>query len=203
MDKIQKINRDYYDKNAAQWAMAKTHSFYSEKEFRKFVSFAKTGAKIIDIGCGHGRGVPLFLGIGRKLKYKGLDISKKFLKIARSRYPQLKFYQGNLLEKKTLPKKKYGGFWAAATLQHVPEKDWPTMFDNIESILNKRAAGYFSLPDDRPDRLPAEDPRYFTVLPTSQIKKILAKRGWKILATGILPATRGTTIWRWYIVRIK
>jgi len=202
MDKIQQVNRDYYDKNAEKWAAAKTHSFYSEVEFRRFVHHTKSGATILDIGCGYGRDVPLFLGIGRKLKYEGLDISKSILNIAKSRFPQLKFYKGNLVEKKTLPKEKYGGFWSAATFQHIPEKDWSVMLENLESILNKDAIGYFSLPGDRPNPASAEDSRHFTVLTDRKVRDILDIHKWKVLETGTLPATRGTAVWRWYIVRL-
>jgi len=59
-----------------------TPPFPETKEFSLFVKYLKPGAVILDVGCGYGRDVPLFLGIGRKLKYEGLDISRKFIKIA-------------------------------------------------------------------------------------------------------------------------
>ncbi|HUD02701.1 MAG TPA: class I SAM-dependent methyltransferase [Candidatus Paceibacterota bacterium] len=200
MDKVQRVNQKHYDTHASSWANSKTHSFYSEKEFRKFVVHLKGKATVLDIGCGHGRDVPLFLGIGRKVSYEGLDISKKMLAIAKSHYPQLKFYQGNLLEQKSLPKKKYEGFWAAATLQHIPEKDWDVMLTNISSIMKRGAIGYFSLPDDRPNPVSKKDPRHFTLLSEKQVRSMLKEKGWKIVKKGTLPATRGTTLWRWYIV---
>ncbi len=49
MDRIQKINRDYYSKKALAWTTAKTHSFYSEHEFRKFVHYLKDGTSVLDI----------------------------------------------------------------------------------------------------------------------------------------------------------
>lgn len=202
MDKIQKINADFYNKNAVDWTSQKTNSFYSEKEFRQFIKFFKKGDAIIDIGCGHGRDVPLFLGIGSKLKYEGMDISSEFLKIAKSRYPNLHFYKSNILEAQTLPKKKYVGFWAAATLQHIPENDWPIMLVSLEKISKKGAIGYITVPEDRPNSSSESDPRHFTVFTSNQFKTLVSSRKWKVVKSGILPATRATSVWRWFIVKL-
>lgn len=63
--------KEYYNKNAEKWAEKKFHSFYHEKEFRMFCSYFNTGDRILDIGCANGIHVPLFLGIGRDIKYEG------------------------------------------------------------------------------------------------------------------------------------
>ena len=202
MDKVQKVNQKYYNANAKRWAEIKTHSFYSEKEFKKFVTYFKNGAKILDVGCGYGRDVPLFLGIGRKLKYEGFDISEKFLDIAEARYPQLKFHCGNLLQIETLPE-GFDGIWAAAVLQHVPEKDWSVMLDNLEKILNKRGVIYFTLPEDRPNPASKEDPRHFSLFTKAKVHTIIKDRKWTLMEEGILPATRGTSKWRWYICKFQ
>ncbi len=52
----------------------------------------------------------MFLGIGRKVTYNGIDNSESFLKIARRRYPQLSFEYGDIANNTTLPKKKFDGF---------------------------------------------------------------------------------------------
>jgi len=202
MDKVQKINRDFYNKNADDWVVRKAYSFYSEKQFRKFVKYFKSGSLIVDIGCAAGRDIPLFLGIGRKLKYEGLDIWKIFIHMARARYPQLKFYISNILDRKTLPKTKYDGFWAAASMQHIPEKEWDSMLDNIQYVMKKEAIGYFTLPEDRPHKKDKIDLRHFTILNEKNLKAILESHGWKIILKGFLPPTRRTTVWRWYIVRL-
>lgn len=114
----------FYNKNAALWSSRKTDSFHHELTFMKIISLWPEKASIIDIGCASGIHVPLFLGMGHKLRYFGIDISKAFLKIASRRYPTLTFAQGNILEKESLPKKKFDGFWAAAVLMHVPLEGW-------------------------------------------------------------------------------
>ena len=201
MDKIQAVNKQYYEENAVRWADEKTHSFYAEESFRVFEAILSPEDRILDVGCGYGRDVPLFLGIGRKLIYEGLDISQKFINIASSRYPQLKFRVGNILDLDSLPK-GFDGFWAASSLQHIPEANWPRMLDNLESIIKPGGIGYFTLPEDRPNPASAEDPRHFTIISDQETKEIFDKRGWKLLHTGELSNTRQTTSWRWYIYQL-
>src|SRR5437879_5199966 len=99
----QEINKKYYNENAKYWTAAKTNSFFHERSFPIFCRYLAKGSKILDIGCANGIVVPLFLGIGRKfnLKYEGLDISAKFLEVAKTRYPRLKFYEADILNDKS------------------------------------------------------------------------------------------------------
>ena len=202
MDKIQKINKEYYDKNAGAWSARKTDSFYHEKQFREFTSLLKEGDSVIDIGCAHGICVPLFLGIGRKLKYEGLDISRRFLKLVRSRYPQLKFSFGDISDRKTLPKKKYDAFWAAMVLMHIPEEKWGDMLDNIEFIVKPGGFGYLTVPEERPHPSSEKDQRHFNLFDHKKFVKIAKERGWKIFHRGEMLSSNQVTKWLWYIVKL-
>jgi trans-aconitate methyltransferase len=116
--------------------------------------------------------------MGHKLKYLGIDISKSFLKIAKSRYPQINFQQADISDKSTLPKLKFDGFWAGAVLMHVPFTKWDEMLSNIESITKKGAYGYISLPTEHPSiEIVSEDIRHFTTLPDIEQQNIIKKAG--------------------------
>lgn len=195
--------KEYYEKNYRLWSEKKTDSFYHEKSFVAFSSLLKDKDRVIDIGCAWGIHVPLFLGIGRKLRYEGLDIANSFLKLARRRYPQLTFYQADIADRKTLPKKKYDGFWAGSVLMHVPQEQWEVMFENIERITKPGAIGYFSLPTEHPsgDRADA-DSRHFTLLSEEEQKKIIKEKDWQILKSGTMDGFTKSGIWKWYIVRL-
>lgn len=196
-----KINTEYYNKYAERWSAVKTNSFYHEKGFRKFISYLKDDDSVIDIGCAYGIHVPLFLGIGRHLKYEGFDISEKMIELAKSRYPQLNFFIGDILDKTTLPSEKFAGFWAGAVLMHIPKEEWGDMMTNIEMLTMKNGIGYFTLPQGRPNEASEEDQRHFSIFEREELDKIFKDRNWQIIETGEFPFdTR--SIWNWYLVRL-
>lgn len=202
MADLQKQHQIFYDNISEEWSRTKSFSFYAMDSFKAFEALCKKGWSILELGCGYARDVPLFLGIGNKLKYEGTDISPKMLKIARERYPQLKFFPSNILEKKTLPAKTYDGFWAAALFQHIPLEHWDALLTNVQSIMKPGALGYFSMPIDRPVPPSPEDPRHFTVMTQDQIKAILARHGWQIKKEGLLDSTQKTSRWYWFVVQL-
>lgn len=192
--------KDFYNRHAEAWAREKTNSFFHEREFRVFRSYLKKGARVLDIGCASGIHVPLFLGIGRDLKYEGLDISTSFLKIAQRRYPQLSFREGDVTDTRTLPRAKYDGFWAAAVLMHVPEEHWPDMLANIERMMRPGAIGYITVPRDRFVD-PKADPRHFSIFDKAKFRKVVGARGWRVLKSGGKVLTKNNE-WLWFLVQL-
>lgn len=205
MKKLAEVERTrrYYNKKYENWKHKKTDSFHHEKPFTKIVSLWPTKGAIIDIGCAHGIHVPLFLGIGRTLKYCGIDISTGFLKIARRRYPQLSFTEGDIADKSTLPKKKFDGFVASAILMHIPKEHWDKAFANVEAMVKPGSIGYITLPIAHPSKVKSdEDDRHFTILSEAAQKAYFKSRGWKIKSAGILDGFSIESVWRWYIVQL-
>ncbi len=197
------ITKKYYDKHGDAWINTKTNSFVHENPFRKLVALWPTKGRIIDIGCAGGIHVPLFLGIGHKLKYVGIDISKLFIKIATRRYPNLKFALGNIADASTLPKNKFDGFVASAVLMHIPREQWDTMFDNIEKITKSGSYGYITLPIAHPSAVKNEDDvRHFTILNEAEQIAYLKKRQWKVKSKGSLDGTSSAGVWKYYIVQL-
>jgi SAM-dependent methyltransferase len=201
MDATRKTNADYYNQNADVWAAKKTNSFYHEEGFRKFHSLLRDDDSVIDIGCAYGIHVPLFLGIGRNLSYEGFDISEKMVEIARSHYPQLPFSVADILDKESLPQKKFQAFWAGAVLMHIPEEQWKEMLTNIEVMSQPSAIGYLTLPDARPNEASEKDQRHFSLIPQEKLEDILKERGWKFLERGSFPDDP-RDIWHWYLVQL-
>jgi trans-aconitate methyltransferase len=205
MKKIREVEetKKYYNKKFQVWTNIKTHSFHHEKPFTKLVSLWPEKGVIIDIGCAHGICVPMFLGIGRKLSYYGIDNSTAFLKIAKRRYPQLPFEYGDIADKETLPKKKFDGFWAAAVLMHIPFSKWDDMFLNLESLCRSGSYGYVALPVAHPSKNQnPEDIRHFTILSEDEQRQYMKNRGWKIKHAGVLDGFTIESVWRWYIVQL-
>lgn len=199
----QYINKDFYNKNARSWTDMKTNSFFHENEFKDFCNYFDNEDSIIDIGCASGIHVPLFLGIGRNLKYEGLDISESFIGIAKSRYPHLKFHLADILDELSLPKTIFDGFWAGAALMHIPDEDWTALLNNIEKLVKKGGVGYMSLPTKRPNPENENDKRIFSYWDKSKLNLLLEERGWKILKSSILEdSNRDENIWQGFIVKL-
>ncbi len=195
----------YYEVHGQPWLNLKTNSFYNEAPFRKLLTFLPQKGTVLDIGCAAGVHVPLFLGIGRHLSYEGIDISRTFIKVAKARYPQLPFRVADVADADSLPKpkKKYVGFFAASTLQHVPFELWDTMFSNIESITVKGGCGFISLPTEHTTTNKDEtDTRHFTILSPEEHITYFKNRGYRIRAKGIHDGYAKQAIWRWYIVEL-
>ncbi len=200
MSKSKNPTKDYYNTHADQWTATKNNSFFHEKEFRLFRSKLAKGDRVLDIGCAHGIHVPLFLGIGRELKYEGMDISTSFLKLARSRYPQMAFHQGDVLDESTFPRKKFDAFWAAAVLMHIPLERWPQMLTNIQKHMKPGAIGYITVPQERFANHET-DPRHFEIFTVESFKKQIASGGWKVLKTGGKESNTPRD-WMWFLVQL-
>ncbi|MDP1696130.1 MAG: class I SAM-dependent methyltransferase [archaeon] len=194
---------EYYNSNSEKWANKSANPFAREKEFRKFVSLLPKKADVLDIGCAQGTHVPLFLGIGKDLNYSGFDISNKLLKIARRRYPQLSFHQGNIINANTFPKKKFDGFWAVAVLMHMEKELWPLMLDNIEKHMKSGAIGFFTLPHSRPSLATEKDQRHFSFFTKGELDNIIKKRNWMVLNSGVTHGKTAPVDWSWYMVKLS
>ena len=189
----------YYDTRAKWWAATKTDSFYQEEPFRKLRGLLKEGDAVLDIGCAGGIHVPLFLGIGRDLVYRGIDISEEMVGIAASRYPQLPFAVTDLMS--YVPEKKVHAIWAAAVLMHVPAADAGTMFSHLEAITRSGGYAYITLPSRRPTPKSDTDKRHFTLYSKKKIESIAKERGWEILWFKSMLGSSGKLTWNGFIVK--
>ncbi len=206
MSKLAKEVREtkaYYETYADTWASTHSNSFHHEKEFVYLKNLLKPKASVIDIGCAGGVLVPLFLGIGKGLRYHGIDIAKKFITISQRHYPHLIFTEGNIAERNTLPHKKFDTFIATAVLMHLPYTEWNVAYSNIEHLTKPGAYGYVVLPENRPPlAVQSTDTRHFTLLSEKEQTAFMKNRGWKIIkkfkhATGSNKAN-----WIGYIVQL-
>lgn len=199
MDAKKKYIKEYYDKNAAWWSAKKVDPFFHELGFRKFEKLLKNGNRVLDIGCAYGIHLPLFLGIGEKLKYIGIDISRAMVKLAKSRYPSADLSVADIATYK--PKKKFDAFWAAAILMHIPAEQIEGVLRHIESMMRPGAVGYLTLPVERMEPESETDRRHFTLYTKERFSRLAKEMGWKILASEKI-VTRANFNWNWYLVRL-
>lgn len=110
---------EWYDSHAEQYAEASA-SYFNMNHISKFADELPKGASVLDAGCGPGRDANILSQQG--LRVTGLDISAGLLKVARWKYPDIEFVEGDLL---FLPfnDESFDGVWSNASLLHLEAVD--------------------------------------------------------------------------------
>lgn len=195
----QRYHQRYYDRHALDWTRRKPDPFMLEGLFRRFLTTTKPGDTIIDIGCANGLHATMFAGIGHDRKYLGIDISSKFLAIARHRWPTMEFRQADIMDNTILTGQTFDAFWAASVFMHIPEKDWPALLENVRRITRPGSTGCITVPTALPANRAPDDHRLFTVMSSAKLRALLSHHGWRVRAMGLLPATASNR--RWVLVQ--
>lgn len=126
--------RKQYNKVAEEYSELRKN-FKSEKYLKKFASFLRKGATILDIGSGAGIPVDSYLA---KLGFRiiGIDISDKQIELARKNVPSAKF------EQKDMSKLKNNDYQVDAVVSfyaifHTPRKTHLDIFRKIKTFIHK------------------------------------------------------------------
>lgn len=95
--------------------------------------YAQNGEKILDLGCGNGRLIELFLN--KNVEYTGVDVSGKFIEISQKRYPQGKFIVAPALNL-PFPDNYFDAVYSLAVFHHIPSEDFRNQFlKEIKRVL--------------------------------------------------------------------
>jgi ubiquinone/menaquinone biosynthesis C-methylase UbiE len=108
----------WYEDNAQMYAAA-SQGIPNPDLIERFVTYLKSGDKVLDAGCAAGRDSHLLNQKG--LTVVGIDLSQNFIKLARENYPDITFRFGNFLD---LPfsEHTFDGVWAHAAIVHLETK---------------------------------------------------------------------------------
>jgi len=159
-------------------------NFFLE-EFNLFVKTAR-GKKVIDLGCGTGRGANLFLENG--FDYAGIDASRGMLELAKSRFATANFLQMDFYGL-NFPSSTFDCFWAANSLLHVPKSKINQVLDSIGGILKAGGVGFISLKPkgDMSEGFIEDDlygekiSRYFAFYGEDEFSKVLEASNFSVL----------------------
>ena len=176
-----------YDRIAPYYAKANFGPFW-KREFPIFKKLIK-GKKVVDLGCGAGRDAVIFLK--HKFDYLGVDISKGMLAEARKRAPKGKFKAMDLYKLK-LPKESFDGFWASASLLHIPKKKIVNVLKSARALLREGGIGFISVKKKKKlgEEILIKDmyegrvknaKRFFANYTKSEFKTILEKSGFTVI----------------------
>lgn len=172
-----------YDAIAPRYSKVHFNPFYI-KEFN-FFRHAVPGKKVVDIGCGAGRDATVFLKNG--FDYLGIDGSHGMLMVARRRVGRARFKLMDFY-KLQLPSHSFDGFWAAASLLHVPKKKIVGVLKGLRKIIKPGGVGFISLKERKrvgEALLPyPKNPgtyRYWSFYTTREFERALGKSGFRMI----------------------
>lgn len=178
-----------YDKIAQHFSDTHYETTFWAKEFIVFKQLLTSG-KIIDIGCGAGRDAVLFVESG--FDYTGIDASSGMLSQARKRVKRGKFLLMDLY-KLNFPKEVFDGFWAAASLLHVPKANIASVLQGIAQIIKPGGIGFISVKQKTgmdegmiQEKKYGGIKRYFAFYDRSEFQSILETNGFKVIRKHIL-----------------
>lgn len=130
-----------YNSIATDWSAKNSDPDFWKEEFTKFSLFLPAG-KILDVGCGTGRDSEYFTQHG--YEYYGIDASEKMLSIASETHPGVMFYLQNFYELQ-FADESFDGFWAAASLLHVPKEKVSQPLEEINRVCKPGAIGFIGI----------------------------------------------------------
>ena len=130
--KKEKIVEEGYNKIALKYH-SERNKFESIIELRQFTKLLASGAKILDVGCGAGVPVTLFL-VDEGFSVVGLDISEEMLSLAKKHVPKGEFLKADMSEM-DFPDDSFDGIVSFYAIIHLPREKHAALFNKFHRIL--------------------------------------------------------------------
>lgn len=118
-----RVSSDYHKEHAGK--------LIAQEQLDDFISMLNPPAQVLDIGCGPGYDMKY---LASKFKVTGIDISAKFVNIARFENPNSEVILGDIV-KVDLGENKFKGIWARDSIHHIPEVHLDSVFKKIADAL--------------------------------------------------------------------
>jgi len=131
-----------YEEIAEEFADTRNRKNRSWDELVKLCKTVKKDDKVLDVGCGNGRLLEAlkkhrYSGTGKEINYIGVDSSAKLVSIAKSRFPDVKFLVGDILELGKIPDINFDYVFCLAVLHHLPGRN--LQIQALKQLKNKVA----------------------------------------------------------------
>jgi SAM-dependent methyltransferase len=176
LNEIETATLEHYNQNAeAFWIGTKDHDV--AQNYAAFLAPFPKGKPldILDLGCGPGRDVYYFKGLGHRPV--GLDGSIVFCNMART-YTGCPILHQSFLSLQ-LPKHAFDGIFANASLFHVPSQELPRVLLDLYSAL--RPGGIVFLSNPRGDAGGWSGQRYGHYMQLETSTRFLESAGFTVL----------------------
>jgi SAM-dependent methyltransferase len=141
------------------------------------------GRSILDAGCGPGRDSRYFLGKG--FVVTGIDITKRFIDLAKQRAPGGEFHVMNILDV-TLGDRSFHGIWCCAVLSHLKKVDLPRALNEFYRVLESGGVLFASVKAGSGEKMVREalfdsKPRFTSFFRREEIIASLSSVGFSVL----------------------
>src|SRR5438445_461131 len=141
--RISEVTIAHYDRSAkAYWDGTRDHDVTQNYAALLDAIEGDPPYSILDLGCGPGRDLRYFRSLGHDAV--GLDGSTEFVAMARS-YSECEVLQQEFLAME-LPKSRFDGIFANASLFHVPSQEMPRVLAELSETLRPRGVLFCSNP---------------------------------------------------------
>lgn len=173
-----------YEEIAAERAKHRSNAMWWNTAYHYLTTFVPTGY-ILDIGCAHGRDALLFKQVNTH-RYVGIDISPAMLTLACLHAPQSVFIRMNM-HAMAFKSASFDGFWAAASLLHIPKYAVPSVLGEIRRVMKTGAIGFIALKEGEGEEMVIGslrgDNRFYAFYHLEEFERILIENGFEVIMT--------------------
>ena len=168
MDMEDKGTMLFYNEHADEYFANTVHADMSVA-YEKFISYLRSGGRIVDLGAGSGRDIAYFLKKGYMVD--GIDASSELCLLASK-------YFGVVVRCQTIQdweaEKIYDGIWANASLLHLKQKEMIQFLQRAVRYLSDTGVMYISLKSGIRTGTDHEG-RYFVNYSMEEVQQIVEK----------------------------
>ena len=111
----------YWNAIRSVWQFNKALNKVPRNYYLDIVKQYRAG-NFLDLGCGFGETYNLFVRNGIKLRYVGMDVTRKFIDICKERYPEAEFMTGQMQDI-PFPDESFDIVSCRCVLEHLPDPE--------------------------------------------------------------------------------
>lgn len=170
-----------YDKIAESYA----NEFSNPSDYiDEFLNLLTKGGKILDVGCGVG--VDANHMVSKGFNVIGIDLSDEMLKLAKRKFPNIKFEKLDMREL-SFELESFHGIFVAFSLIHIPKKDVPEVLSKLYGFLKKEGLIYIAIQEGESQEISVTVPLkpneklFLNIYSSDEIKNLVKKADFSII----------------------
>lgn len=156
----------------------------NSKNRNEFLRLLKPQSHILDLGCGHGKDIGIFLE--ENFQVTGIDLCDAFIKMTSNKYPQANILKQDIRYPE-FEDNYFDAIWASASILHVPRNQVDETFNNIYKILKPKGIFYSSFQIGSDENIKSKlyggksRKRYFAQYSGKELENKISKAGFEII----------------------